>query len=291
MNEFTSLEISNLFLEVLQCTSDIPDRIIKGQSKVDSIKRSESNVNLTDMRLDLAEQVLRNMSQYTSSSSEIFISCDSKCHNRNTNAIHIVVGPVINPLSGKKDTTTSYQEYLKLRQIHVKSRERQSAEWSISEEALVKSVICYDFLHSDITKPVQALGLKCSKIETSADSSFREAIKVLYNRSRVANILVRFQERVNSTTYPDLPNLASINFKLLRNERELRIIKKHITKFPSMINSFDAKRVGKIIPKLWQFLLFLSQDYSTYYGEVRILCVSNQFFLIIIVLLLIYHSI
>ena len=70
-------------------------------------------MNLTDMRLDLAEQVLRNMSQYTSSSSEIFISCDSKCHNRNTNAIHIVVGPVINPLSGKKDTTTSYQEYLK----------------------------------------------------------------------------------------------------------------------------------------------------------------------------------
>ena len=45
-----------------------------------------------------------------------------------------------------------------------------------------------------------------------------------------------------------------------------------------MINSFDAKRVGKIIPKLWQFLLFLSQDYSTYYGEVRILCVSNFFF-------------
>jgi len=275
MNEFTSLEISNIFLEVLQFTSDIPDRITKGPSRVNSIKRSESNLNLTDMRLDYAVQVLKNMSQYTSSSLEILISCDSKLNSRSTNVVHVVVGPVINPLSGKKDTTTSYQEYLKFRQIHVKSRERQCVEWSISEEALVNSVICYDFLHSDITKPVQALGLKCTKIETSADSSFREAVKVLYNRSRVANILMRFQERVNSSRYPSLPSLANTNFKLLRNERELNIIKKYIIKFPPMINSFDAKRVGKIIPKLWQFLLFLSQDYSTYYGEVRILCVSD----------------
>ena len=151
-------------------------------------------MNLTDMRLDYAVQVLKNMSQYTSSSLEILISCDSKLNSRSTNVVHVVVGPVINPLSGKKDTTTSYQEYLKyvlkltifyrnccvifivtsrFRQIHVKSRERQCVEWSISEEALVNSVICYDFLHSDITKPVQALGLKCTKIETSADSSFR----------------------------------------------------------------------------------------------------------------------
>ena len=146
------------------------------------------------MRLDYAVQVLKNMSQYTSSSSEILISCDSKLNTRSANAVHVVVGPVINPLSGKKDTTTTYQEYLKyvirlttlilfaecnikfwfrFRQIHVKSRERQCVEWSISEEALINSVICYDFLHSDITKPVQALGLKCTKIETSADSSFR----------------------------------------------------------------------------------------------------------------------
>ena len=105
-----------------------------------------------------------------------------------------------------------------------------------------------------------------------------EAIKVLYNRSRVANILMRFQERVNSSRYPVLPSLPNTNFKLLKNERELNIIKKYITKFPLMINSFDAKRVGKIIPKLWQFLLFLSQDYSTYYGEIRILCVSYRLF-------------
>ena len=87
--------------------------MIKGQSKVNSIKRSESNLNLTDMRLDYAVQVLKNMSQYTSSSSEILMSCDPKLNSRNTSIVHVVVGPVINPLSGKKDTTTSYQEYLK----------------------------------------------------------------------------------------------------------------------------------------------------------------------------------
>jgi len=65
------------------------------------------------MRLDYAVQVLKNMSQYTSSSSEILISCDSKLNTRSANAVHVVVGPVINPLSGKKDTTTTYQEYLK----------------------------------------------------------------------------------------------------------------------------------------------------------------------------------
>lgn len=102
MNEFTSLEISNIFLEVLQFTSDIPDRITKGPSRVNSIKRSESNLNLTDMRLDYAVQVLKNMSQYTSSSLEILISCDSKLNSRSTNVVHVVVGPVINPLSGKK---------------------------------------------------------------------------------------------------------------------------------------------------------------------------------------------
>ena len=175
------------------------------------------------------------------------------------------------------------------RQTHVKTRERPHND-QMTEAWIVEAVVCYDFLHNDLTKPVQVMGLSGSDVDPSFRgntplveglaslfifySYIAEAIKVLYNRSRVSCILQKFEEGVNSKLYPPLPSLETVNLKLLKNEHEQKIIKKYIAGFLPMLDKFVPTRIAKICAELWRFLLFLSQDYSHYYSQTRTLCVS-----------------
>lgn len=43
--------------------------------------------------------------------------------------------------------------------MHVKSRDQQAEDKSMSEAWIIEAVVCYDFLHNDITKPMHAIGL------------------------------------------------------------------------------------------------------------------------------------
>lgn len=159
----------------------------------------------------------------------------------------------------------------------------------MTEAWIVEAVVCYDFLHNDLTKPVQAMGLSGSDVDPSfrgnipskSKRNFQyryfhiaEAIKVLYNRSRVSCILQKFEEGVNSKLYPPLPSLETVNLKLLKNEHEQKIINKYIAGFLPILDKFVPTRIAKICAELWRFLLFLSQDYSHYYSQTRTLCVS-----------------
>lgn len=103
---------------------------------------------------------------------------------------------------------------------------------------------------------------------------FLDAVKVLYNRSRVWCILENFQTGVESQLYPALPPLESTDFALLKHDAELIIIRKYVSGFTDLVKKCDEKHLPKIIPNLWRFLLLLSQHYSVYYSSVRTLCVS-----------------
>lgn len=52
------------------------------------------------------------------------------------------------------------------RQSHVKTRERPQSD-EMSEAWIVEAVVCYDLLHNDLTKPVQAMGLSSSDVDPS----------------------------------------------------------------------------------------------------------------------------
>lgn len=101
-----------------------------------------------------------------------------------------------------------------------------------------------------------------------------EAIKVLYNRSRVACIIQKFEAGVDCSLYPPLPSLEMTNFKLLKQKAEIEITSKYIAGFLPMLEKLSLNRIAKTTSELWRFLLFLSQDYSHYYSQVRTLCVS-----------------
>lgn len=65
------------------------------------------------------------------------------------------------------------------------------------------------------------------------------------------------------------------NFKLLKKKAEIEITSKYIDGFGQLLEKFTPDRIAKITAELWRFLLFLSQDYSNYYSQVRTLCVST----------------
>lgn len=71
--------------------------------------KSSSTGTLTDLRIEWAQRVLSNIFAYKNHSSEVFLS--SSASENKLMAPICVVGPVINPTNGKKDTSTTYQEY------------------------------------------------------------------------------------------------------------------------------------------------------------------------------------
>lgn len=101
-----------------------------------------------------------------------------------------------------------------------------------------------------------------------------EAVKILYNRSRIVCILEKFENGVKSSLFPALPDIHEINFKLLKQE-ELELVNKYINGFFTLMEKIDLNNgISKIIPKIWRFILLMSKDYSVYYNLVRTLCVS-----------------
>ena len=51
-----------------------------------------------------------------------------------------------------------------LRQLHVKSRDQTESK-DLSEAWITEAVVCYDFLHKDITKPMHAVGLAGAQVD------------------------------------------------------------------------------------------------------------------------------
>ena len=100
----------------------------------------------------------------------------------------------------------------------------------------------------------------------------------MYNRSRIVNILQKFDEAVGANIYPSLPSLHEIDFSLLKCPEESKIIR-YICEFYYMLDQFQVKEIKKITAKLWRFLLFMSQEYSAYYSRFRTLCVRQKLIL------------
>ena len=70
------------------------------------------NNSLTDMRVQYFAKVLANVFAYRNHSSEVIVSSGMSSSKDPSKCSHFcVVGPVINPLTKKKDTTTSFEEY------------------------------------------------------------------------------------------------------------------------------------------------------------------------------------
>lgn len=65
--------------------------------------------SLTDLRIEVAQRVLSNIFAYKNHSSEVLLSGSSGGDTKLVPTC--LVGPVINPATGKKDTSTSFQEY------------------------------------------------------------------------------------------------------------------------------------------------------------------------------------
>ncbi|KAI9561253.1 hypothetical protein GHT06_012209 [Daphnia sinensis] len=229
-----NLDFRKIFSDTINSMTLIPLMISGGRSNVTT--RCSQNMTLTDMRAQYASRVLSNIFAYKDLNSEIVLTSTTNCDNKTlNNTITCSVGPVINPVTKKKDVSTSFQEYVRSRKLRVKCRHPPEA------------------------------GLE-------VDPPFREAVKILYNRSRVACIIQKFDEGVETSLYPPLPSLDMTNFKLLKQKAEIDITSKYIAGFVPMLNKFSLARIAKITAELWRFLLFLSQDYSHYYSSVRTLC-------------------
>lgn len=110
-NSFTLffMEIQNLIENSLQ-----PLLISGGCSNVTSRCNMSSRLTLTDMRVQYAEKVLKNILAFKEQSSEVILSSNTTVDSKPVlMSTVVVVGPVINPTTKKKDTSTSFEEYVR----------------------------------------------------------------------------------------------------------------------------------------------------------------------------------
>ncbi|XP_022801194.1 DALR anticodon-binding domain-containing protein 3-like isoform X2 [Stylophora pistillata] len=149
--------------------------------------------------------------------------------------------------------------------------------WDKSLREMAVAVIKLEILSSAPNSEV-----KINISETSRQ--FRQATFVLYNCARLAKLFASFEEFVQKGVYPALPPVTEVDFRLLRDQAEWELTLHYIVAFPSVIKDavagltvFKSKSQNVTIQsnKICCFLLNLSHKFSSYYGRVHVLGVSD----------------
>lgn len=103
---------------------------------------------------------------------------------------------------------------------------------------------------------------------------------ILYNSARIETLLRTFEERVQQSTYEQLPALDDINLSLLNEEEEWQLLYGFIFQFPNLIERVvEQIEHGSCATHL--IIRFLSEFvgvFSVYYRRIRILTVSKYLF-------------
>jgi len=134
-------------------------------------------------------------------------------------------------------------------------------------------------LVSIITSSVIKLDLLSASIASAAHLHFEnnKFTFVLYNYSRVASLLSKFEENVKSGVYPALPDADGIDFSLLRAVEEMQLIdhlwllEKVLGDYKSYYNQSISKPLQLRTFSVTSYLQQLCKMFSKFYSRHRIL--------------------
>ncbi|KXJ19917.1 DALR anticodon-binding domain-containing protein 3 [Exaiptasia diaphana] len=118
------------------------------------------------------------------------------------------------------------------------------------------------------------------KIDVSDKSQdFRQATFIMYNCARLAKLFHHYEESVQQGHYPPLPQIDEVDFSLLREKDEWKLLVCYVMQYPAVVrdalNDLLSPTHDSIVTvninKMCCFLLDLCKDFSSYYGRTHVL--------------------
>ncbi|OWF55604.1 DALR anticodon-binding domain-containing protein 3-like [Mizuhopecten yessoensis] len=196
--------------------------------------------------------------------------------------VYLVHGPVKARRQTQANVKTA-TDFVQLRFSQMKSaavmkygEEVNGPGWQSTISVLTSAGIKFEML-STVSRSTVKLDL--SEGESGAGSDTRTGSFVMYNCARLTTLFKHFEESVGKGQYPPLPNIADVDFSLLRDEDEWSLFFLYIFPYPDLIRETVEELVPKAggisakihTHKICNLLISFSHSLSSYYSRIHIL--------------------
>ncbi|CAN0221014.1 unnamed protein product [Lampetra fluviatilis] len=193
---------------------------------------------------------------------------------------HVVVGSV---KTGEGTLQVNALEYLRLRRAQMKEasvmkygNSVQGPEWEEIIDVMTAATVKFELL-SSAHRSTLPLELSEGAERASAARGRRSGTFVMYNAARLSTLFHNYRMAVKRGMYPTFPEVTSLDFSLLNEEEEWRLLYNYIVPFGELLSRSSHLEPARGIHAtahtdvLYKFLVELSMDFSSYYNRVRVL--------------------
>lgn len=197
---------------------------------------------------------------------------------REDSSSHIHVA--VNSVSVRKSTDHAAVKPLPNAKNFLKTRKTQVEEAFVMKygkkpgdyiKALTAAAVRFEILSTNNLSPLK-INLANDQLDTKG------GVFLVYNYSRLSTLFENFENAVQSGKYEPLPSHGDIDFNLLQESEEWELVFNYLLMYPAVI--FDSIKNLQLktakfpiqASKLCQFMQDLSNDFSSYYNRVHILC-------------------
>ncbi|KAI6651624.1 DALR anticodon-binding domain-containing protein 3-like [Oopsacas minuta] len=177
------------------------------------------------------------------------------------------------------DTLSTHSEYTALMEsrrdyLHKTLLERVEGEYSADNTSLVEKArkLCESTTKLDLLSQTVKHEIK---LVSNDKIGTHFSMFVLYNYARMTQILYRFQQLREEGVYGALPQVSHPDFNLLELPNEWSIFVKYILLFPDLLKESSNILQHNSISNICNFLVSLTQHFSTYYSKTKILTQSG----------------
>ena len=143
------------------------------------------------------------------------------------------------------------------------SKYGENGNWVSLVKAMAPSVMKLDLMSVSLSSSINQELFNCN----NSSANF-----VMYNYCRLATLLKSYNEKVEYGFYPPLPDVETVDFSLLQEENELKLIDQ-IWKFGDVqVSSIDCLHLDSFKPHLLvSYAKHLCRLFSTFYNRYHIL--------------------
>uniref|UniRef100_S4RX96 DALR anticodon binding domain containing 3 n=1 Tax=Petromyzon marinus TaxID=7757 RepID=S4RX96_PETMA len=193
---------------------------------------------------------------------------------------HVVVGSV---KTGEGTSQVDALDYLRLRRAQMKEasvmkygNSVQGPEWEEIIDVMTAATVKFELL-SSAHRSTLPLELGEGAERASAARGRRSGTFVMYNSARLSTLFQNYRTAVKQGMYPKFPEVSSLDFSLLNEEEEWRLLYNYIVPFGELLSRSSHLEPARGIHAtahtdvLYKFLVELSMDFSSYYNRVRVL--------------------
>ncbi|XP_025405224.1 DALR anticodon-binding domain-containing protein 3 [Sipha flava] len=222
----------------------------------------ECDDSVTSLRISLLKNAFQNLAVwngYIIGNNGLKFLLSKKNNSNLTNLV--ICGNVVPNITSKEYKQQKHDDISKM----CASRTDNSSDYPIDIiSKLCHSSIVYELLCTRHNKVIRV---------QHATSNKDKGIFIMYNYSRLCQVLAVYEKNYTDNYYRALPDIEDINFKVLQKTEEWILIFNYLSVFPSIIQEctkyLSSAHIG--VYKLCSFLVEMSSCVSSFYHKHNIL--------------------